>query len=490
MSLKVETPNILFILTDQHRLSAMGCYGDTPCKTPNLDKLAANGIRFANAYTACPVCSPARGSIMTGVYPHTHGICSNVYNLGNSVHELIDSPALLSRRLLSAGYQCGYSGKWHLGEGTEGRFGLNNKACLPRDVGFQGQNFPGHGDGGFRYPEYMEFLAENDYKHEVNAPNERAGKVWPCGTLSGPTESTVPYFLTSNTIDLMDSFAGKQQPFFIWHNFWGPHSPYYVPEEFYNLYKDIEIPPWPNFDWKPDIDAPCQAKRHPKADELAWEDWAAAIKYYYAFTSLIDDQVGRMLDYLDESGLADNTIVVFSADHGETLGSHGGLTDKGWSHFEEIQRIPLIIRMPEKYRAETLTPGTVVDEFASLLDLYPSFLDFAGAPELGYQTHGCSLAPLLEKREVTWRDSVFIEFYGVNNLAISMVTVRHGNIKYGWNCSNADELYDLEQDPNEICNLALEPEHEDTLKEMRRRLGDWMRDTSHPAFNMYAWKLL
>ena len=126
-------PNIILILTDQHRLSAVGCYGRTPCQTPNIDRLAREGARFETAYTVCPVCSPARATIMTGLYPHRHGICSNIYNLGNSVHELPDSPDLLSRRLQSAGYRCGYTGKWHLGNGSHGQraLPLSGKRGLP-----------------------------------------------------------------------------------------------------------------------------------------------------------------------------------------------------------------------------------------------------------------------------------------------------------------------------------------------------------------------
>ncbi len=486
MSSNPATPNILFIFTDQHRLSGVGCYGDTPCRTPNIDRLAAAGIRFENAYTVCPVCSPARGSIMTGLYPHSHGICSNIYNLGCSVHELIDSPTILSRRLQSTGYQCGYSGKWHLGEGSHGRFDLHNKASLPSDVGFKGQNFPGHGDGGFRYPEYKEYLNDCGLSHEVNR-DVRANEVWPSGILSGPVESTVPYFLTQNTLDLMKDFSkNDDKPFFIWHNFWGPHSPYYVPEEFYNLYKDVDIPPWPNFDWKPAETSPCQVKTHPDRDKLTWDDWAEAIRYYYAFVSLIDCQIGRLLDYLDESGLAENTIVVFSADHGETLGSHGGLTDKGWHHFEEIQRIPMIIKIPEKFQSNPIVPGSTISRFVSLLDLYPSFLDYANAPDIDYKAQGSSLRPLLEKRETEWRDSIFIEFYGVNNLATSMVTVRCKDIKYGWNCSNIDELYDLNLDPSETINVISDPQYSAVLRELRRQMADWMRETQHPASHIYT----
>ncbi|RKY90864.1 hypothetical protein DRQ15_06405, partial [candidate division KSB1 bacterium] len=217
-----KSSNVLLILTDQHRLSAVGAYGSTPCRTPNIDRLAHQGVRFENAYTVCPVCSPTRATIMTGQYPHAHGVTSNVTALGCSVHELEDRPSLLSRRLETAKYSLGYSGKWHLGTDERTIFGRSNHPCLPRDVGFEGQNFPGHGSGGFNYPEYRQYLSEKGLQHKVK--REEGTKVTTyAGELEGPLESTVPYFLAENTISLIDRFAQRNRPFFIWHNFWGPH---------------------------------------------------------------------------------------------------------------------------------------------------------------------------------------------------------------------------------------------------------------------------
>jgi len=485
-----DKPNILFIFTDQHRLSAVGCYGETPCHTPNIDRLAAEGIRFETAYTVCPVCSPARATIMTGLYPHSHGVCSNVHNLGASVHELTDRPELLSRRMLALGYRCGYSGKWHLGTDSEAAFGSANRPTLPKDVGFEGQNFPGHGGGGFRYPEYQAYLAEHGYRHEVIPPPQGRGKAFGCssGLLNGPIESTVPYFLAQNSIELMERARQAEQPFFVWHNFWGPHGPYFSTRGFYELYENVEIPEWPNYRWPSRaINAPHQVKIHHDVQQLTWQDWAEAIRYYYAFTSLIDNQIGRMLDYLDQSGQRENTIILFTSDHGETLGSHGGLTDKGWHHFEEIQRIPFIVWMPEQLYGAGLHPGDVLSEWVSLADVYPTLLEWAGAERDAVERHGQSIVPLLQGDPVQWRDGVYVEFNGVNSLATSMVSTRHKNLKYGWNCANRDELYDLDADPHETTNLIDDPTHADVVLEMRKRIEAWMIETHYPgtALNMY-----
>ena len=476
-----EAVNILLILTDQHRLSAVGAYGPTPCRTPNIDRLAAEGVRFENAYTSCPVCSPARATVITGLFPHSHGICCNVGDLGCSVNELQDSPALLSRKLQNAGYLLGYSGKWHLGTDETVLYGQRNRRSLPKDVGFEGHNFPGHGGGGFRYPEYQQYLAKNGFKDHVKPWAEQTYDFGDAGELEGPTESTVPYFLTENTISLMQQFSGQDRPFFMWHNFWGPHVPYYTTTEYVELYRNVEIPPWPNYGWPSrSMEGPHNVVVHPMHERLDWADWEMAIRYYYGFTSLIDSQIGRMVDYLERSGLLDHTVIIFSADHGESLGSHGGLVDKGWRHFEEVQRIPLIVRLPKKRFT-----GTVLTELISLVDLYPTILDLAGADTSTIDVHGKSLVGLLEGSSSRWRDAVVVEFDGLTHMNYTQRTMRYQNYKFGFNCGNRDELYDLAEDPYETRNLSSQADYAHIVKDFRGRLRQWMKETGDPALYVY-----
>ena len=468
-----ETPNVLLFFTDQHRLSAVGAYGETPCRTPTLDRLAAEGVRFENAYTTCPVCSPARGTVMTGLFPHAHGVVSNVHNTGCNVNELPDQPGLLSRRLGAAGYACGYTGKWHLGTDATTAYGAPNTPSLPRTVGFEGQNFPGHGGGGHRYPEYQQYLADRGLTRTVKDWSEPARQVWPSGEEDCPVEATVPYFLAEHTIGLIDRFRAEGRSFFIWHNNWGPHGPYYAPAEFIEPYRSVEIPPWPNADWPArSIPGPHHVKIHPDAERVTWVDWAAAVRYYYAFTTLIDAQIGRVIEHLDQTGALENTILIFTADHGETIGSHGGLADKGWHHFEEIQRIPWIVRFPDGRYA-----GTVIDPLVSLADLYPTICEMAGADCDADRLHGRSLLPLMADPACDWRDQVVVEFGGVNSGATTMRTLRTGRLKYGWNIANEDELYDLAADPHETVNLVRHPDYQDALADCRRRLRAWMHET-------------
>jgi len=478
-----DRPNIILFFTDQHRLSALGCYGPTPCKTPNIDRLAAEGVRFTTSYTSCPVCSPARATVMTGLHTHAHGMTCNVHDLGTSQRELPDTPELLSRRLGAAGYRCGYTGKWHLGMKSEW-FGAKVDMALPTKRGFEGQDFPGHGNGGFVYPEYKAYLKERGLEHKVTPLGEPWNYV---GKLQGPVESTIPYFLAEHTNGMIDRFKDAGEPFFIWHNNWGPHGPYYALQEHLDLYKNVEIPPWPNYEWPSStINRPHLNVIHPNADKLAWDDWAKVIRHYYAFTTLIDEQIGRVLKHLEDTGQADNTVVIFTSDHGETLGSHGGLTDKGWHHFEETHRTGLIVKDPRGFGDAASAPGSVREEWASLTDVYPTILDLAGAGYDAEKVHGSSLVPLLEGRTTEWRDEAFVEFSGVNNLATTMIMCRHGDIKYGWNCSNLDEMYDLAADPHEMTNVIDDPAYAAKAGEMRERIGAFMKRTKHPALGMYG----
>ena len=506
-----KNPNILLILTDQHRLSAVGAYGASPCQTPHIDRLAREGTRFENAYTTCPVCTPARASIITGQYPHNHGMTSNTEDLETSLHELGDRPTLLSRRLEKAGYQLGYTGKWHLGSAEHTLFGHTSQPCLPKDVGFRGQNFPGHGNGGWDSPQFQEHLRSCGLKHQVKPWAESTRRVRPdeqsAGELVQPVEGTVPYFLTEHTISMIDQFtqADSSEPFFLWHNFWGPHEPYRVTTEYLDLYRNVEIPPWPNYHWPArQTPGPHQATITPVLvgdEKLTWEDWATYIRYYYAFTTLIDDQIGRIIGHLRTRDLLDNTVVIFAADHGESLGDHGGLFNKGWTHFEEALRIPFIIRMPDGTGS-----NTVSQEFVSLVDLYPTILDLAGlgseacpqsrcpSPRWPYQhtesVDGSSVLSLLSGEKAPWRDSVVVEFHGLMHTPYTMRTIRHGHIKYGYNFAATDELYDLQNDPHEMTNLIDAPAYTGVLHDMRLRLRDWMLEMQDPVWYCYQHTVL
>jgi arylsulfatase A-like enzyme len=206
------------------------------------------------------------------------------------------------------------------------------------------------------------------------------------------------------------------------------------------------------------------------------------VRHYYAWCSLIDDQLGRMLAHLEARDALDNTLIVFASDHGETLGSHGGLTDKGFSHFEEIQRVPLIISGTDRVQPR------VRDELVSLVDLYPTFCDFADQDWDRPRIQGRSLRPLLERSDTAdgWRDTLFVEFFGLGSVATNMVTCRYASLKYGWTATGTDELYDLHDDPHELHNLIDDPRYARALQDLRRRMYTFMIETDYPAADTFV----
>ena len=485
-----DRPNILMFLTDQQSLDAIGCYGASVCRTPNIDRLASQGMRFARHYTACPLCSPARASILTGREVHGHGVTTNVHELGCNVSEIPDSADLLSRKLGAAGYHCGYTGKWHLGNGqTQGRGGVALSPATATTRGFMGQDTP-QNRGGWNFPDFKQYLCDLGLDQEVARyeNGDYGAKQGGLPVVDHPLEGTCEYFLAQNTIHLIDRFRGQDGPFFIWHNTWGPHGPYICHRQFYELYRDVRIPEPANFRLDPGSeDLPLQLKRGPAS--LAWEHFEHHKRLYFALTTQIDAMLGRILDHLQTVGLADQTVILFSSDHGSHFGWHGGLGDKGFSHFEESQRTGCVLMDPRaaalgRFGADGLATGSTCQAFTSLLDLYPTLLELAGAAP-NPAADGRSLLPLLRQEAGPWRDYAFVEFYGLGHAVSTMLTLRCGDLKYGWNATNRDELYDLRCDPGETRNRVGDPGYAADLHRLRERLYEHLVEHGHPCARMF-----
>jgi len=479
----MRRPNILFILTDQQMAGTLGCYGSAICRTPHADALAREGVRFTNAYAACPICTPARASIQTGLYPFRHGMQANIYTRGCMVHELPDVPTLLSRRLQGLGYATGYTGKWHLGfgdhadghpeyefhvQGTPMLRPARHGGTLPSTVGYEGDDFPGHGGAGMQTPQYRQYLADRGIELKTRTVVDHYPDTFE--VLSG-TESTVSHFLAENAMRHMRGFIEAGRPFFYMLNFWGPHSPYHASSEYLDLYRDTPIPPWPSFD-EPQAGKPSvhNAHRTERLVHWQWPDFERIIRHYYAACTEIDAQVGRVVDMLKRAGQYDNTVIVFSSDHGDAIGVHRGLTDKALFMYEETNRVPLIVRDP----AAPAGAGTAEDRFAGTCDLYSTVLDYAGLPRAQAELDGRSLRPLVEGAEVPWRDCMVTECSGLDFLLHTQRALRYQQFKYVFNCGDLDELYDLAEDPHELRNLAADPARAELLQALRLRLDRWM----------------
>ena len=459
--------NVLFLYVDQMTYDTLGSNGNPVCRTPGLDRLAASGVVFDRAYTSFPVCSPARATLMTGQFPHTHGIENNVYD-GCTKDELPEGGNTLGEVLARGGVNTGYAGKWHVGD------------RLPKHYGYEGNNVPGHGSGGFKSEDYHAYLERHGLDMGKLAEPFSFGRpggrpVAACVT--GPVESSVPYWLAQDSIDMMDKFAGEYKasgkPFFVTCSFWGPHPPCFAKKEFLDLYRDARLPEWANFrhpfEGRPNI-----LKYKASRAEATWDQFEKYLRYYYAFTTQIDSQIGRLLDHLEALGLAEDTLVLFTADHGAFQGHHNGCWDKGLYLAEETNHIPFIARAPGAAGSEG---GTRRTQFASAIDLMPTILDYAGcdAPE-GVQ--GTSLRPVIEGDAATpWRDHAVTEFSGLSRWIASARAVRWGDLKFVFNVTDTDEFYDLAADPHEITNLISEPSRKDDVRMMAEKLLAWAKET-------------
>lgn len=481
-----KQPNILFILTDQQRKDTLTTYGELPCLTPNLDALSQESTTFDEAYTTCPICTPARGSLQTGLYPMHHGMISNSYNYGCMVQELPDEPELLSRQLEKLGYTPGYTGKWHLGSGVEdvkhdayiqkfmgtidfAEFRIPYDA-RPTQLGYVGDDFMGHGFGGHRYPQFLEYLKEKGLEHKIEHIYNNFYEGHQAGVVTTGVESTVEQFLVDRAKDLIGGFS-KEKPWYLQLNFWGPHEPYFVPEEFVRLYDDVPLEPWENFKDEPGTEKPrIHDVKRGKIHNFA--DLEPIIKHYYGAISHIDYQLGRLFTYLKENDLYEDTVIVFSADHGESLGIHNGLFDKAIFMYQETCSIPLLVKAPGQTKAQR------IPNFVNSCDIYSTILDYAGLNAEKRERDGKSFKPLLEGNEIPWRDCVVTECSGIGALLFSQRMLRKGHFKYVFNCGDVDELYDLAHDPYEKKNLIEDKNFKEVLADLQQALKDWMTENN------------
>ncbi len=447
-------PNILWIGVDQMRYDTPGCNANSSCRTPNIDRLARGGVRFRNAYTPCCLCSPARASMLTGCFAFRHGMGTNCDLYHSLSRELPDPGMLLHRRLQEAGYRCGFAGKWHVGAQRG-----------PADYGFEGLSMPGLGDFK-RYAGYEAYLKEAGltYGAVKDAIYGNAGqKTLLAGCWDGPEASTPAYYLGEYTIGMMSEFARSGRPFLLICQFWGPHPPYLPSPEFVRPTVRVLIRPWGNF--LVDFRGKPAAIRRFRADfyrtlPADWSGWREIVGLYYDYTTMIDRQIGRILDRLHELGLDRNTLVVFESDHGDMLGSHGGLFDKGFL-YQEDYRIPLIFRWPGRFAG-----GQVCDELVYNMDILPTILDILGRPD--ETLDGMSLRPALEGRALPRpREAIYLEFHGIRSLCSQRAIVTRDGEKYIFNPEDCDEVYDLRHDPDELHNLIVSKEHAPRIERLR-----------------------
>jgi len=442
--------NVLFIAVDDMN-NDLGCYGHPLVQSPNIDRLAKQGVRFDRAYCQFPLCSPSRSSLMTGLRPDTTRVFDLQYHFRQGLPEVVTLPQLFAK----GGYSTARVGKiYHYGNpGQIGTSGLDDpaswqevfnpagrdKTALERDV----IRFTGKKGGGLGSA--MAFLNDQTGKDEEHTD----GKV------------------ATQAIELLEKHQGA--PFFLAVGFYKPHCPWIAPGAYFERYspdkiKLPEIAP----DFENSVPAAALASTKPWPNQGLKPDQARACKLaYYATISFVDAQIGRVLAALDRLGLRESTVIVFWSDHGYHLGEHGLWFKR--SCFEESTRVPLIIAPPGTKHA-----GQVCARTVELLDLYPTLADLAGlAPPKTLE--GASLRPLLENPAAPWTRPAFSQVDRGNSPGHTVRTERWRYTEWDFGAKGT-ELYDHTTDPQELRNLAADPAQAATIAEMKAHLK-----TVHPA---------
>lgn len=448
----MSRPNILLVHADQLRYDCLDVAGHPFVQTPHLDRLAADGVYFSHAFTPIPVCTPARASMLTGTWPAQHGF------LANAGTELSPPGALtlptFTGLLHDAGYFVGHVGKWHVHPTLPpSAFGCD--VWVPERGYMAWRNSQGLPPKPFTNG----FFGETD----PHITPDQSALAWGA----------------DQTIELLGRVAQAGRPFFLRWDPSEPHLPNIVPEPYASLYDPARIEPWPSFADSL-ADKPYIQRKQRQTWGIAdwgWDKWAPIVARYLGEITLLDHQVGRLLAALDQFGLSDNTLVIFSADHGDLCGGHG-LIDKHYVMYDELVRVPLILRWPAGLRG-----GQRSDAFVSAgIDLAATLVAVAEVdPPPTFA--GVDLRQELQSPS---REDIYTVYYGNQMGLYSQRMVRDRQWKYVWNATAEDELYDLAADPAEIVNLAGQPAAQPALQRMRGRLLDWLVQTKDPILNQWT----
>ncbi|MBI4908390.1 MAG: sulfatase-like hydrolase/transferase [Acidobacteria bacterium] len=476
MAQSTQRPNVLWIMTDQQRFDCLGANGNRILRTPNLDKLAARSANYQLAFVQSPVCVPSRVSYFTARYPHSH---KNRVN-----YTPLDSREVLGQQIFhDAGYQTGVVGKLHYWPPT---------AEHARSLGWDRVRLDDGIGGTDAYSDYVATVKRKNYHATAPLPGKNPFRG------AAPYNETPTGWTAAEAKKMLRELAGGEKPFFQYISFFKPHAPYTVPEPFDSMYDDAQIP-LPRQMTLEEIQRlplPLQKLilrgRQPAYNmdrtRLQW-----IYRSYYASVSMIDREVGEILDVLQMSGKADNTIVVFSTDHGDQLLEHG-LEGKNL-FFEASVRVPFLI----SYRPRIAAGKR--DQFAEMVDVMPTLLDICGLPART-SMQGRSLVSAAP-REFAFSENIIPEVITGGTLEMPYVPgkgvagVRHPDAKmirgrrwkFNYYPGNGGELYDLANDPHEERNLYSEPAHQGAVREYKDRLLDFLITADETDQIAPRWKL-
>ena len=454
-------PNVLLILADQFRYDCLGANGNRIIRTPNLDGLAAESANFSHAFVQAPVCVPSRVSLLTGRYPHSHK--NRVNYTPCDAREIF-----LQRMLHDAGYQTGSVGKLHYYPPT---------AEHARSTGFDRVLLDDGVSATDRYSDYVKWRNAHDPQARIPYLATAPGKNPFRGAI--PYEFTPVHWTGEESCRMLRELAAASRPFFLHCSFFKPHAPYTVPEPYDSMYDDVEIPLPRQVSLQEIEKLPAPVMRqilrfNPQyAMDRTRLEWI--YRSYYASVTMVDREVGRILEELERSDKAGETIVIFGTDHGDQLLEHG-LVDKN-VFFEASVHVPLLVRFPGRVRPERR------EGLTQMIDVLPSVLEWCGL-EVPALVEGRSFRP----RELVFAENIMPEvitggkrdFYFTPGKGIK--DIRHPDAKMvrteRWKLNhypgNGGELYDLRNDPGEERNLFQDPGYQGTVRDLKGALLDWM----------------
>lgn len=440
--------NVLFIAVDDMNVD-LACYGHPLVKSPNLDRLAREGVRFDRAYCQFPLCSPSRTSLMTGLRPDT----TQVFDLQKHFRSVLPDVVTLPQFFKNNGYFVARVGKlYHYGNpGQIGTNGLDDAESWQERINPRGR--------------------DKDEEHLLtnHTPKRGLGSSLSFLAAEGADEEQTDGMVATETIRLMERH--KDEPFFLAAGFYRPHCPYIAPKKYFDFYplKDITLPEY-SAEQLRDVPTLALSSTNPRPWYGVTEQQARESKQaYYATISFVDAQIGRLLDALDRLGLRERTIIVFWSDHGYHLGEHG--LWKKQSTFEESARVPLIIAGPRGIAAGKSCPRTV-----ELVDLYPTLTELSGLKAPG-GLEGVSLKPLLEDPQAAWERPAFTQVQRGKVPGHSVRTERWRYVEWGGG-KQGRQLYDHQNDPQELHNLAYNPKHAETVAAMQQLISqNWPADS-------------
>jgi choline-sulfatase len=429
--------NVVFCMTDDHGFWASSPYGCTDMHTPNLQRLADGGARFTRAFSCTPVCSPSRMTYLTGLIPSQHGVQDWLVpddSYGSASHRFQQGHTTYSEVLAKNGYTLGLSGKWHMGDDDKAQAGFTFWATVPG------------GGGTYQDPDFVKNGRKIKYQgYKTDAVGDYA-------------------------IEFLDQHHDK--PFFLQVPFYAPHTPFnYQPEAYRQWYKDSKFPCFPDEPMNPWQNAGLANNHGNRNSKLA----------YSALIAGMDHNLGRIVKRLEELGVRDNTLIVFTADQGWNAGHHG-VWGKGngtvpLNMFEESLHVPLIWNLPGRIK-----PGQTPDPMVSNYDFFPTILDYLGVPmpSDGAKRPGRSYAPFVRGQKPAWRNRLYFEYEYVRG-------IRTENLKYVERTKKwPSELWDLEADPGEKHNAIDDPKHQKQLTALRRDMHDFFR--RHGAPDIEDWR--